>query len=94
MIALDARRLAGASPLNHETFHSALRKVHRQAQADRAASDDQHLNLAAFARRMLNHKRSVRYPTIHVQNAGASPALARALSPPQPSSRRVSGISE
>lgn len=49
MIALDARRLAGVSPLYYETLHSPSRKVYRKAQADRAATDDQHLNLAVFA---------------------------------------------
>jgi hypothetical protein len=66
MIALDTRRLAGASPLYDETLHSALRKVHRQAQAHRAATDDQHLSLARFA-----HLRSVHHPASRVQNAAA-----------------------
>lgn len=56
MIALDARRLAGVSALYHETIHSPPRKVHRQAQPDRAATDNQHFGLVGFAheRRILS----------------------------------------
>ncbi len=49
MIALHARRLTGVSALYDETFNSPSCKVHRQAQADRAATDDQHLDLKGFA---------------------------------------------
>ena len=48
MIALDTRRLADMAPLYHDTFHSAARKVDRQAQADGAATDYQHFNLVGF----------------------------------------------
>jgi hypothetical protein len=48
MIALDTRRLAGVPPLYYETLHSPSRKVHRQAQADGAATDDEHFALKGF----------------------------------------------
>jgi hypothetical protein len=76
MVALDTRWLTGASSLHYETFDSPLGEVHRQAQADRAATDDQHLGLAGPAlnawKRILNHIRSVRYLASDVQNAGDS----------------------
>jgi hypothetical protein len=49
MIALDTWRLAGTSPFYNETLDSPLCKVHRQAQADRATTNDQHLSLTGFA---------------------------------------------
>jgi len=49
MIALDTRWLARASPLYYETLDPPLGKVHRQAQADRAATDDQNLSVVGFA---------------------------------------------
>jgi hypothetical protein len=49
MIALDARGLAGASPLNDDTRHSAACEVHREAQTHRASPDNQHLSRESFA---------------------------------------------
>jgi hypothetical protein len=48
MIALHARRLAGVPPLYYETFHPPSRKVHRQAKADGAATDDENFSLTGF----------------------------------------------
>ena len=65
MVALDARRLAGTSPLHDQTLDSALCKIHRQAQADGAATDDHHLSLADFAHTespfMAGHPRDCRF---------------------------------
>ena len=49
MIALDTGRLAGVSALYGKTLHPPVCEVHRQAQADRAAPDDQHLDLERLA---------------------------------------------
>ena len=40
MIAFHARRLAGLAPLDDQGVDAPSRKVHCEAQADRAASND------------------------------------------------------
>ena len=55
MIALDARRLAGAAPLDYETLDAPACEVHRQAQADRAATDDQYFDLTGLAHTRITH---------------------------------------
>ncbi len=62
MIALDARRLAGASDFKHHDRDAALRQIHRQGESDRTRADDQHaaLDRSCCRRGMIVHNHSTR----------------------------------